>query len=60
MADELARLMDDMATRGRAGWDAMKKGLVPDELDVYWQLSLDFLKIASRSLAEHPCGGWPD
>src|SRR5205085_57825 len=29
-------------------WAALK-GLVPDDLDVYWQLSLDFLKIASEA-----------
>jgi ATP-dependent helicase/nuclease subunit B len=50
MADELGRLMDDMITRG-VEWAALK-GLVPDDLDIYWQLSLDFLKIAADA--------WPD
>ncbi|MEO6382536.1 MAG: double-strand break repair protein AddB [Nitrobacter sp.] len=44
LADDLARLMDDMATRG-VDWRALD-GLVPDALDKYWQLTLDFLKIA--------------
>jgi ATP-dependent helicase/nuclease subunit B len=44
LADDLARLMDDMTTRG-VDWRALD-GLVPDALDVYWQLTLDFLKIA--------------
>ncbi len=51
LADELARLMDDMITRG-VSWDALK-GLVPDDLDVYWQLSLDFLKIATEAWPQH-------
>src|ERR1700687_6239908 len=44
LADDLARLMDDMTTR-QVAWDRLD-GLVPDDLDPYWQLSLDFLKIA--------------
>ena len=44
LADDLARLMDDMTTR-QVGWDKLD-GLVPDDLDPYWQLSLRFLKIA--------------
>ena len=44
LADDLARLMDDMTTR-QVGWDRLDT-LVPDELDPYWQLSLRFLKIA--------------
>ncbi|MBN9006159.1 MAG: double-strand break repair protein AddB [Rhizobiales bacterium] len=44
LADDLARLMDDMTTRG-VDWRALD-GLVPDALDKYWQLTLDFLKIA--------------
>jgi len=51
LADELTRLMDDMITRG-VSWDALK-GLVPDDLDVYWQLSLDFLKIAAEAWPQH-------
>jgi ATP-dependent helicase/nuclease subunit B len=44
LADDLARLMDDMATRG-VNWKALD-GLVPDALDQYWQLTLQFLNIA--------------
>lgn len=44
LADDLARLMDDMATR-KVAWTALD-GLVPDALDQYWQMTLDFLKIA--------------
>jgi ATP-dependent helicase/nuclease subunit B len=44
LAGDLARLMDDMVTRG-VGWNALD-GLVPDALDQYWQLTLQFLKIA--------------
>ena len=52
LADDLARLMDDMVTR-KVDWRALD-GLVPDALDKYWQLTLQFLKIARDSLAEHP------
>ena len=44
LADDLARLIDDMTTR-QVSW-ARLDGLVPEDLDPYWQLSLDFLKIA--------------
>ena len=44
LADDLARLMDDMATRD-VRWDRLD-GLVPDHLDHYWQLTLDSCKIA--------------
>jgi ATP-dependent helicase/nuclease subunit B len=44
LADDLARLMDDMTTRG-VDWKALD-GLVPDALDQYWQLTLRFLNIA--------------
>jgi ATP-dependent helicase/nuclease subunit B len=44
LAGDLARLIDDMVTRG-VNWDALD-GLVPDQLDKYWQHSLDFLRIA--------------
>src|SRR5207253_1024394 len=50
LAGDLARLMDDMVTRGVA-WEALDK-LVPDQLDQYWQHSLDFLRIARKA--------WPD
>ncbi len=44
LADDLARLMDDMTTR-QVDWKRLD-GLVPDDLDRYWKMSLDFLKIA--------------
>src|SRR5947208_14811868 len=51
LAGDLARLMDDMATRG-VGWDALD-ALVPDQLDQYWQHSLEFLRIARQSWPAH-------
>ena len=42
LADDLARLMDDMITR-QVSWDNLDK-LVPGDLDDYWKLSLEFLK----------------
>src|SRR5450830_665150 len=47
LADDLARLIDDMTTR-QVSWDALD-GLVPDDLEPYWQLSLRFLKIARET-----------
>src|ERR1700759_5143432 len=44
LAGDLARLIDDIATRG-VDWNALD-GLVPDALDQYWQLTLRFLRIA--------------
>ncbi len=44
LAADLARLMDDMTTR-QVSWDRLDD-LVPEEVDRYWQLTLDFLKIA--------------
>src|SRR5262249_28633931 len=41
LANDLARLIDDMVTRD-VSWDRLD-GLVPDNLDVYWQKSLKFL-----------------
>ncbi len=38
--------MDDMATR-KVDWSALD-GLVPDALDQYWQLTLQFLSIAKN------------
>jgi ATP-dependent helicase/nuclease subunit B len=51
LASDLARLMDDMVTRG-VDWSALD-GLVPDQLDRYWQHSLDFLRIARRAWPDH-------
>src|SRR3954449_779031 len=51
LAGDLARLMDDMVTRG-VGWEKLD-GLVPDQLDVYWQQSLDFLRIARQAWPAH-------
>ena len=47
LAGDLARLIDDMVTRG-VDWSALD-GLVPDQLDVYWQHSLQFLQIAREA-----------
>jgi ATP-dependent helicase/nuclease subunit B len=44
LADDLARLMDDMVTR-KVDWRELDS-LVPDALDKYWQLTLQFLTIA--------------
>jgi ATP-dependent helicase/nuclease subunit B len=44
LADDLARLIDDMTTR-QVGWDRLD-GLAGQDLDEFWQKSLDFLKIA--------------
>src|SRR5450631_2480085 len=51
LAGDLARLMDDMVTRG-VGWEALD-GLVPDQLDQYWQHSLEFLAIARQAWPAH-------
>jgi ATP-dependent helicase/nuclease subunit B len=51
LAIDLARLMDDMVTRG-VGWEALD-GLVPEQLDRYWQHSLQFLQIARRAWPAH-------
>ena len=51
LAGDLARLMDDMVTRG-VDWKALD-GLVPDQLDKYWQHSLEFLQIARQNWPAH-------
>jgi ATP-dependent helicase/nuclease subunit B len=51
LAGDLARLMDDMVTRG-VGWEALD-GLVPEQLDKYWQHSLEFLQIARQAWPAH-------
>src|SRR6478735_778469 len=50
LAGDLARLIDDMVTRG-VDWDALDR-LVPDQFDKYWQHTLEFLQIARQF--------WPD
>ena len=44
LADDLARLIDDMTTRGVL-WKRLDD-LVPDQFDDYWKLTLRFLQIA--------------
>jgi ATP-dependent helicase/nuclease subunit B len=44
LAGDLGRLMDDFITRD-ADWNKLD-GLVPADLDQYWQLTLEFLGIA--------------
>ncbi|MEK9280728.1 MULTISPECIES: double-strand break repair protein AddB [unclassified Bradyrhizobium] len=51
LAGDLARLIDDMVTRG-VDWSALD-GLVPDQLDQYWQHSLEFLRIARIAWPSH-------
>src|SRR5215813_934961 len=55
LADDLARLIDDMTTR-KVPWRALDD-LVPEQYDRYWQLTLEFLGIARDAwpqiLAEH-------
>jgi ATP-dependent helicase/nuclease subunit B len=51
LAGDLARLMDDMFTRGVA-WEALDR-LVPDQFDNYWQYSLEFLRIARKEWPDH-------
>ena len=51
LADDLARLMDDMQTR-KVPWEALDT-LVPEEHDEYWQLTLGFLKIAREAWPAH-------
>jgi ATP-dependent helicase/nuclease subunit B len=50
LADDLARLIDDMTTRG-VPWDRLDD-LVPEKFDDYWKLTLEFLQIARQN--------WPD
>ena len=47
LADDLARLIDDMTMRG-VPWERLDE-LVPDALDQYWQLTLKFLQIAREA-----------
>ena len=50
LADDLARLLDDMTTRN-VPWERLDE-LVPDEFDTFWQLTLRFLQIARKSWPE--------
>src|SRR6516225_6755328 len=47
LADDLARFIDDMTTR-EIPWERLDE-LVPEDLDRYWQLTLQFLKIARET-----------
>jgi ATP-dependent helicase/nuclease subunit B len=47
LADDLARLMDDMTMRN-VPWARLDE-LVPDEFDAFWQLTLRFLEIAHQA-----------
>jgi len=55
LAQDLARLMDDMTTR-QVPWDALDD-LVPDEHDKYWDLTLGFLKFIRAQWPEILAGG---
>jgi ATP-dependent helicase/nuclease subunit B len=50
LADDLARLIDNMTTRG-VPWDRLDD-LVPDQFDIYWQRTLEFLRIARERWPE--------
>jgi ATP-dependent helicase/nuclease subunit B len=50
LADDLARLIDDMTMRG-VSWDRLDD-LVPEQFDDYWQLTLKFLHIAREKWPE--------
>jgi ATP-dependent helicase/nuclease subunit B len=47
LADDLARLIDDMTMRG-VSWDRLDD-LVPEALDPFWQLTLKFLRLAREA-----------
>ena len=51
LASDLARLIDDIVTR-RVDWKNLD-GIVPDALDKYWQLTLEFLRIAREVWPAH-------
>lgn len=51
LADALARLIDDMTTRG-VDWAGLDQ-IVPDDFDPYWKLTLQFLAIAREHWPEH-------
>src|SRR5258705_3843794 len=51
LAGDLARLIDDMVTRGVDS--GALDPLVPDQVDQYWQHSLQFLKLARENWPAH-------
>ncbi|MFG1464485.1 double-strand break repair protein AddB [Xanthobacter sp. DSM 24535] len=51
LADELGRLFDQMSTAG-IDWGRLD-GLAPEEHDRYFEISLDFLRIARRAWLAH-------
>lgn len=55
LAQDLARLMDDMTTR-QVPWDALDD-LVPDEHDEYWDKTLGFLKFIRAEWPKILAGG---
>ena len=50
LADDLARLIDDMTTR-HVGWEQLGT-LVPENVDQYWQKTLDFLSFIRTRWAD--------
>jgi ATP-dependent helicase/nuclease subunit B len=53
LADELARLFDDMTIASVSFECIERDGFVPASVDEYWQRSLEFLKIARRGWEAH-------
>ncbi|NRG16470.1 double-strand break repair protein AddB [Rhizobiales bacterium] len=51
LAGDLVALMDEVATE-EAGWEALAS-LVPEDHARYWQITLDFLKIATEAWPAH-------
>jgi ATP-dependent helicase/nuclease subunit B len=47
LADDLARMIDDMTVRG-VSWERLDD-LVPDDFDPFWEKTLKFLRIARES-----------
>ena len=58
LAGDLARLIDDMVTRG-VDWSALDR-LVPDQFDEYWQVYAGVPADRTRVLAGIPCGNRED
>jgi ATP-dependent helicase/nuclease subunit B len=53
LADELARLFDDLTIAGVSFEELDADGFVPSEMDSYWQRSLEFLKLAHGAWQSH-------